>query len=79
MTRSEAFTEVIKRHGYRSINHFCLENKISQTNMSKRMNGKQKIELPLLFRWANILHEPIDTMLEVFYSEEMEENRSNIE
>lgn len=80
MTRSEAFTEVVKRHGYRSINHFCLENKIAQTNMSKRMkdNG-QKVELPLLFKWANILHEPIDTMIEIFYPEELEENRKNIE
>lgn len=79
MNRQEAFTDVLKRHGYRSVNHFCLENKIPQTNMSKRLRGTQKVELPLLFTWANMLHEPIDTMIEIFYPEEMQENRSNIE
>ena len=78
MSRSEAFTEILKRHGYRSINHFCLENKIAQGNMSKRFkDGGQKVELPLLFTWANLLHEPIDSLIEVFYPDEMEENRKN--
>lgn len=79
MDKKERFTEVVRKHGYRSINHFCIENKMPQTNMSKRLNGTQKVELNLLFTWANMLHEPIETLIEIFYPDEWQENRDNIE
>lgn len=80
MTRKEAFNAVLKRHGYRSLNNFCLENKIIQTNLNKRVKDESiKVELPLLFNLANILHEPIETLIEIFYPDEWQENRNNIE
>lgn len=80
MTRKEAFNEVLKRHGYRSINNFCIENKIIQTNLNKRIKDESiKVELPILFNLANILHEPIETLIEIFYPDEWQENRNNIE
>ena len=80
MTRKEAFNEVLKRHGYRSLNNFCLENKIIQTNLNKRIKDESiQVELPILFNLANLLHEPIETMIEIFYPNEWQENRSNIE
>ena len=79
MDRKEAFSNIVKKHGYRSINHFCIENKMPQTNMSKRLNGNQNVELPLLFTWANMLHEPVEALIEIFYPDEWEENRNNIE
>lgn len=79
MNKQEQFSNLVKKHGYRSINHFCIENKMPQTNMSKRLNGSQNVELPLLFKWANLLHEPIETMIEIFYPDELTENRANIE
>ena len=80
MSRRDKFIEVLKKHGYRSINHFCLENKLIQTNLNNRIKNESiKVELPILFNLANILHEPIETMIEIFYPEELEENRKNIE
>ena len=80
MTCKEAFNEVLKRHGYRSINNFCIENKIIQTNLNKRIKDESiKVELPILFNLANILHEPIETLIEIFYPDEWQENRNSIE
>lgn len=79
MDRKEAFSQLVQKHGYRSINHFCIENKMPQTNMSKRLNGNQNVELPLLFDWADILQEPIDTLIEIFYPDRMEQNRKYTE
>ena len=79
MSKQEQFSALVKKHGYRSINNFCIENKMPQTNMSKRLNGSQNVELPLLFKWATMLHEPIETLIEIFYPDEWLENRNNIE
>ena len=80
MSRRDKFIEVLKKHGYRSINQFAIENKIQQTNLNKRIKDETiKVELPILFTLANTLHEPIETMIEIFYPEEWTENRNNIE
>lgn len=80
MTRREKFAALLNKHGYTSINKFCIENKLSQSNVNNRAKNETiKVELPILFSWANILHEPIETLIEIFYPEEWEENRSLIE
>lgn len=80
MSRKEKFDAVLKKHGYRSLNNFCIENKLIQTNVNRRVKHEDiQVELPILFSWANILHEPIDTLIEIFYPNEYQENRSLIE
>lgn len=80
MTRKEAFNEILKKHGYRSINNFCIENKIIQTNLNKRVKDETiQVEIQKLFELANLLHEPVDTMVRIFYPEEYAENQSLIE
>ena len=80
MTRKEAFNEILKKHGYRSLNNFCIENKLIQTNVNKRVKDESiQVELPILFQFANLLHEPIDTMVRIFYPNEYAENQSLIE
>lgn len=80
MTRKEKFVALLRKHGYPSINNFCVENKLIQTNVNKRARDESiKVELPILFSWAAILHEPIETLIEIFYPEEWKENRSLIE
>ena len=80
MTRREKFAALVEKHGYTSINNFCIENKLSQSNVNNRAKNETiKVELPILFSWAAILHEPIETLIEIFYPEEWEENRSLIE
>lgn len=80
MTRREKFAELLKKHGYTSINNFCIENKLSQSNVNNRAKNETiKVELPILFQWAAILHEPIETLIEIFYPDEWQENRNSIE
>ena len=80
MSRKDAFLEVLNKHGYPSVNKFCIENKLQQTNVNKRVKDETiKVDLNTLFTWANILHEPIENMIEIFYPEEWAENRSLIE
>lgn len=77
MTRREKFTNLLIEHGYTSINNFCIQNKLIQSNVNNRAKDESiKVELPVLFLWAKILHEPIDVLIEIFYPEEYEENQT---
>ena len=80
MSRREQFSELLKKHGYTSINNFCVVNQLMQSNVNNRAKNESiKVELPILFSWANILHEPIETLIQIFYPEEWQVNRDNIE
>ena len=80
MTRREKFNELLDKHGYRSLNQFCIENKLQQTNFNKRLKNETiRVDIDNLFLMANLLHEPIEEILNIFYPEEMAENRSLIE
>lgn len=77
--RRDGFIELLKKHGYDNVAQFCEANNLIATNMNKRLRGDQKIEIPFLFKLANLLHEPIEVLIELFYPEEIAENRSLIE
>jgi len=80
MSRKEQFKAMLNKHGYTSVNNFCIENKLNQSNVNNRIKNEDiKVELPILFQLANILHEPIMTMIEIFYPDEVAENKSNVE
>lgn len=77
MSRRDKFAALLKKHGYTSINNFCIENKLHQGNTNNRAKDESiLVELPILFQYANILHEPIEKIIEIFYPEEFKENRS---
>ena len=79
MSRREDFLDLLSKHGYKSINNFCIENKVTQTNLNKRVSNEAiKVDLPTLFNLANLLHEPIDSLIKVFYPEEFAENQECI-
>ncbi len=78
--RQELFNTVLKMHGYTSLNNFCIENKLQQANFSRRLKDENlKVDLLILFKLADILHEPIETMIMIFYPDEWAENRRNME
>lgn len=80
MSRKEKFSEVLQKHGYSSINNFCVENKLLQTNVNKKVKDEScNVSLTTLFQWANILHEPVETLIEIFYVEALKENRDLME
>ncbi len=79
MSRREQFLELLNKHGYKSINAFCIDNKLLQSNVNKRAKEETlKVELPTLFLWAKLLNEPVEALIEIFYPEEWKENRSHI-
>ena len=74
------FNELLKEKGYSSVHDFCLKQKIDYANMNKRVNGvRQKIEISYMFKLANMLEVPVERIIEIFYPEDMAENRSLIE
>ena len=80
MSRKEQFKTMLNKHGYTSVNNFCIENKLNQSNVNNRVKNESiQVELPILFMFANILHEPIENVIEIFYPNEFKENRSLIE
>lgn len=80
MSRKESFKALLTKHGYSSVNKFCIENKLNQSNFNNRIKNESiQVELPILFSIANMLHEPIETIIEVFYPDEFKENRKNME
>ena len=80
MSRKEQFKAMLNKHGYTSVNNFCIENKLNQSNVNNRVKNEFiQVELPILFMFANILHEPIENVIEIFYPNEFKENRSLIE
>lgn len=79
MTRKEAFNLILKKHGYTSVNNFCIKNQLQQSNLNRRVKDETiQVELPILFNLANLLHEPIETIIKIFYPAEYKENRDNI-
>ena len=77
MNTKDAFNELLKKHGYTSVHDFCLKQQTDYSNMNKRVNGvRQKVEISFMFKIANMLHEPVDVIVHIFYPEEYEENQA---
>lgn len=80
MTRKDKFIELLNKHGYKSVNSFCVENNLTQTNVNKRLKNESiRVDIDNLFLFANILHEPIETMIEIFYPDDLKKNHSLVE
>ena len=80
MTTKEAFNNLLKERGYSSLYDFCMKNQIDYANMNKRVGGvRQKIEIGFMFKIANMLHVPVETIIEIFYPDDYKENRSLIQ
>lgn len=79
MSNKERFDNLLHKQGYASLYAFCKDNNLDYGNMNRRVNGvTQKIEIAFAFKIADILRVPIDTLLDIFYPEEMKKNRAAI-
>ena len=80
MTRKESFRAVLKKHGYSSLASFCAKHGLNQGNFNKRVKEESiRVDIDTLFLLADLLHEPIEVMLEIFYPEDMKLNRESVE
>ena len=70
----EKFYELIKEKGYTSFRKFCAACEIAPGNLHNNLMRRDRIELPRIFKVANMLKVPVDTILNIFYEEEMMEN-----
>lgn len=78
-TRQQRFNELLKKHGYTSLNNFCSEHNLQQANFNRRVKYEDmKVDLLTLFQLADLLHEPIETLIEIFYPEELKKNKESI-
>lgn len=79
MSRQENIKALLKKHGYKSINQFCINNNLIQTNENKRIKHDElNVDIDILFNYANILHEPIDTIIKAFYEEKYIDNQKHV-
>lgn len=79
MSTKEMFNKLLEKKGYSSLHDFCIQAKIDYPNMTKRVNGvRQKIEIAFIFKLANLLNESYTTIVEIFYPEEVAENKKLI-
>lgn len=77
MDKKEAFYKLLISKGYTSLYDFCMKNQIDYANMNKRVGGvRQKIEIAFMFKIANMLHVPVETIIEIFYYDDWITNRA---
>lgn len=69
------FEELVKEKGYPSMRSFCKECNLDESNLYTNMKGKWGLSIKRAFLLANKLGEPVEKILEVFYSEQFAENR----
>ena len=80
MSRKENFRALLKKHGYTSLASFCAASGLHQGHYNKRVKEESiRVDLDNLFLLADLLHEPIEVMLEIFYPEDMRLNRASVE
>ena len=80
MTTKEQFNQLIREKGYKTLYAFCKQNNLDYGNMSRRLDGiRQKIEISFMFKLANMLHVPVETIIEIFYTDEWITNRAMID
>ena len=75
----EMFLALLKSKGYPSLNSFCLAFSLDYGNMNRRVNGvKRKVEISFMFKLADMLNEPVETIISIFYPIEWAENRKHV-
>ena len=71
----EKLVELIRSAGYESIKQFCKDVNLDQSNLYTNLEGTWKMSLKRMFKIANKLEVPIDSIIELFYPNELAENR----
>lgn len=77
-TIKEQFYTLIKAQGFESLRAFARETGIGVGNIYSNLQGRWKLSLDRAFIFANTLGVPIDTVLAIFYAEEMKQNEESI-
>lgn len=71
----EKLIALITSAGYENIKQFCKDANLDQSNLYTNLDGTWKMSLKKMFKIANFLGVPIVQIIDIFYSEELEENQ----
>lgn len=71
---TQEFNDLLKENGYKSVLAFCKDAGIDRANLDKNIKGVFKLSLDRAFIIADTLNLPIDTVLWIFYPDEMGKN-----
>ncbi|WP_022769151.1 helix-turn-helix domain-containing protein [Butyrivibrio sp. NC2007] len=72
--KRDKLNSLIKKAGYRNMRHFSEELGINEANLYSNLKGKWGMSINRMFKVANLLKCPIDTIIEIFYPEEYYKN-----
>ena len=67
----EQFYTLIRTSGFKSLREFARETGIPVGNIHSNVSGRWRPSIDRMFIYANTLGVPIDTILSIFYREEM--------
>lgn len=67
----EQFYTLIKSKGFKSFREFCRAAEIGPGNAYTNIDGTFKLSMDRAFTFARVLEVPIDTILAIFYPDEM--------
>ena len=68
----EQFYALIKACGFKSLREFARESGVLVGNVHSNVTGKFRPSIERMFIYANTLGVDIDTILRIFYKEEMD-------
>ena len=70
----EKFYELLKKRGFESLRAFARASGVGVGNIYSNLNGTFRLSIDRAFTFANTLGVPIDTILAIFYHDEMVKN-----
>lgn len=73
----EQFYALIKACGYKSLREFARKCDIPVGNIHSNLTSRWRPSIERMFIYADNLNVPIDTILDIFYRNEMETNKNH--
>lgn len=70
-TTKEQFYTLIKNKGFKSFREFCRAAGVGPGNAHTNLDGTFELSISRAFVYAGVLQVPIDTILAIFYPDEM--------
>lgn len=71
MNKKEQFYTLIKSKGFSSFREFCKAAGVGPGNAFTNLNDTFELSISRAFVYAGVLKVPVDTILAIFYPEEM--------
>lgn len=71
----EQLLKLVQDKGYANLRQFCIALGLKLPNLYSNLDGTWDMSIKRMFRIANMLEVPIDTIIGIFYPDEFAENK----